>query len=54
MADPCGLSDFNRIETYGRAELFLTLVGTDVSRSVYELTAQVLRLDVVDNSRYSR
>jgi hypothetical protein len=38
-SDPCGLSDFNRIETYGRAELFLMLVGTGVSRSLYELTA---------------
>ncbi len=38
-SDPCGLSDFNRIETYGCAELFLMLVGTGVSRSLCELTA---------------
>jgi hypothetical protein len=39
VADPCGLSDFNRIETYGHAELFVALMGTGVSRSQYELTA---------------
>ena len=39
MADPCGLSDFNRIAIYGRAELFVALMGTGVSRSLYELTA---------------
>ena len=39
MADPCGLSDFNRIAIYGHAELFVALMGTGVSRSLYELTA---------------
>jgi hypothetical protein len=38
-SDPCGLSDFNRIEIYGQAELFLTLIGTGATRSRYELTA---------------
>jgi len=38
-SDPCGLSDFNRIETYGRSELFLTLIGTEATHSRYELTA---------------
>ncbi len=39
MADPCGLSDFNRIAIYGHAELFAALMGAGVSRSLYELTA---------------
>jgi len=39
VADPCGLSDFNRIAIYGHAELFVALMGTGVSRSLYELTA---------------
>ncbi len=39
MADPCGLSDFNRIELYRDAELFIALMGTGASRSLYELTA---------------
>ncbi len=40
MADPCGLSDFNRIAIYGHVELFVALMGTGVSRSLYELTAR--------------
>ena len=39
MADPCGLSDLNRIAIYGHAELFVALMGTGVSRSLYELAA---------------
>jgi len=39
VADPCGLSDFNRIAIYGHAELFVALMGAGVSRSLYELTA---------------
>ena len=42
-SDPCGLSDFNRIERYGRAELFLTLIGTGATRSLYALTTDARR-----------
>ncbi|HLB47003.1 MAG TPA: hypothetical protein VJL59_08240 [Anaerolineales bacterium] len=38
-SDVCGLSNFNRVETYGRAELFVMLIGTGSTRSRYELTA---------------
>ncbi len=47
MADPCGLSDFNRIETYEHAELFVALMGTGVSRSLYELTAHDAKTHVL-------
>ncbi|MBI3361246.1 MAG: hypothetical protein HY023_09065 [Chloroflexi bacterium] len=38
--DLCGLSGTNRIESYGRAELFLYLIGAGVTRSLYMLTAE--------------
>ena len=38
-SDVCGLSNFNRVETYRRAELFVMLIGTGATRSRYELTA---------------
>ena len=38
-SDVCGLSNFNRVETYGRAELFVIPIGTGATRSRYELTA---------------
>lgn len=41
--DLCGLSGYNRIETYGRAELFLYLIGSGVTRVLYELTAHDAR-----------
>lgn len=37
--DLCGLSGSNRLETYRDVELFLTLIGTGVTRSLYALTA---------------
>ena len=47
MADPCGLSDLNRIAIYGHAELFVALMGTGVSRSLYELAAHDARTHVL-------
>jgi len=39
FGDPCGLSACNYSENYGEAELFLSLMGTGTTRSLYVLTA---------------
>ena len=41
--DCCGLSDINYFETYNNIELFLALMGTGATRSVYMLTAHEQR-----------
>lgn len=40
FGDPCGLSGSNYTERYGGAELFLALMGTGTTRSLYVLTAR--------------
>ena len=39
----CGLSDIGYFETYNSIELFLALMGTGATRSVYMLTAHERR-----------
>lgn len=40
LGDPCGLSGSNYTERYGDTELFLALMGTGTTRSLYVLTAR--------------